>query len=164
MSPAWRPFHFDMMSTAMLHTQNPAVAGGVCSPTKVGDVLLGDVLCPGSSGGCTALHPQPRSGLRWATCTSARIALHASAIPYQPGIAGLAAQLALEVVHPDEPGLVQVTLRASRRENRCSAPQFSWWSRRSPGGRLGRRRVTAVKLRRYAAPGRRFLVHRDTRR
>jgi hypothetical protein len=46
MSPAWRPFHFDMMSTAMLHTKNPAVAGGVCSPTKVGDVLLGDVLCP----------------------------------------------------------------------------------------------------------------------
>jgi hypothetical protein len=35
-----------------------------------------------------------------ATCTSARIALHASAIPHQPGIAELAAQLALELVHP----------------------------------------------------------------
>jgi len=43
-----------------------------------------------------------------ATCTSARIALHAGAIPHQPGIAALAAHLALAVVHPGEPGLVQL--------------------------------------------------------
>src|SRR5260370_35177382 len=40
-----------------------------------------------------------------ATCTSARIALHAGAIPHQPGIAALAAHLALAVVRPGEPGL-----------------------------------------------------------
>jgi hypothetical protein len=43
-----------------------------------------------------------------ATCTSARIALRASAIPHQPGIAELAAQLALEVAHPRRAGFPRV--------------------------------------------------------
>jgi len=49
---AWRPFQSDMTSAAVLHTdEKPAVAGGVfCSTTKVGDVLLGDVLCPALQG------------------------------------------------------------------------------------------------------------------
>lgn len=59
-----------------------------------------------------------------ATCTSARIALHAGAIPHQPGIAAFAAHLTLAVVHPGEPGLVQVTLCASRRRS-ARAPRFS---------------------------------------
>ena len=84
-----------------------------------------------------------------ATCTSARIALHAGAIPHQPGIAALAAHLALAVVRPGEPGLVQVTLRASRSaKTGARAPRFSARSRRrrGRGGRSGRRRVIAVKL------------------
>jgi hypothetical protein len=62
--------------------------------------------------------------------------------------------LALAVVHPGEPRLVQVTLRASRSaKTGARAPRFSARSRRrhGRGGRSGRRRVIAVKL-----PGQRF--------
>jgi len=94
------------------------------------------------------LHTTSKSEYQ-ATCTSARIALHAGAIPHQPGIAALAAHLALAVVRPGEPGLVQVTLRASRSaKTGARAPRFSARSRRrrGRGGRSGRRRVIAVKL------------------
>ena len=84
-----------------------------------------------------------------ATCTSAHIALHAGAVPHQPGIPALAAHLALAVVRPGEPGLVQVALRAFRSaKTGARAPRFSARSRRrhGRGGRSGRKRVIAVKL------------------
>jgi hypothetical protein len=99
-----------------------------------------------------------------ATCTSTRIALHASAIPHQPGIAELAAQLALEVVHPRRAGFGPSCASRFSPRKPVLGSAVSWGSRRSRGGRLGRRRVIAVKLRRYAAPGGRFLDHQDTRR
>jgi hypothetical protein len=63
--------------------------------------------------------------------------------------AALAAHLALAVVRPGEPGLVQVTLRASRlAKTRARAPRFSARSRRrrgEEGGRAGGGAI-AVKL------------------
>src|SRR3979409_166990 len=82
--------------------------------------------------------------------TTARIALHTGAIPHQqPGNATLSAHLNFAVVRPDERGLVQVALRASRSaKTGARAPRFSARSRRrhGRGGRSGRRRLIAVKL------------------
>jgi len=96
------------------------------------------------------------SGLRWShlyshVCTSCKC--H----PAPAWKRRTRCTIALEVIHRRRAGLVQVTLRASRRENRCSAPQFYGGRGAAPGGRLGRRRGIAVNLRRYAALGRRFL-------
>lgn len=33
-------------SAPTIRSKNPAVSGGILSPTKVGDTLLGDILCP----------------------------------------------------------------------------------------------------------------------
>ena len=134
---------------AAYRSGNPAVAGGVSlrGPTlpRLGDKLVGDQLCPRLQRRQT--HTPSKSEYR-ATCTSARIALHAGAIPHQPGIAAHCTSR-FSSSSPGEPGLVQVTLRASRSaKTGARAPRFSARSRhrRGRGGRSGRRRVIAVKL------------------
>jgi len=99
-----------------------------------------------------------------ATCTSARIALHASAIPHQPGNAELAAQLALEVIHRRRAGFVQVTLRASPAAKTVLGSAVLWWSRRSPRRAVGPEEGDRCEVAPIRSSRRRFLVHLDTRR
>ena len=59
------------------------------SPTKVGDVLLGDALCPSLHG----LHHDYARVQVFGTHNPACVALHAGAIPHQREVAALAAHL-----------------------------------------------------------------------